>query len=554
MNNIQYEPQTNMISIYQSQDPYVYSETANSNLKLEEMPSATSSTSTSTATTTVSGSWADDAKYQFGQETPTISVVEQPINETVAAPTQPTVQSTVNQEMLQQLLADTDHYHLNGSTVQKDITADSKRHECTAGPRTFYERIGVHLEFWGNNASTATEAAFTKDPNWELVYASDYGPSVNQWGGVQPGDICVQFAYDKNGKSTSHGCMFNGQQWVSDFKQRNCWVYESTSSRKVPKGAVQVWRYKPLYNQTVSNRQGGILTWASSPKYSSYEAFTGISKFADGGDFQIYQSQEYSPYIKTLNEDYSLDKMSVVPEQSQDGTVVASTATSWADDPKYSFGQVPVVDATTQASPTTESSVTVVTPITTSVVSKTITPKGPNAARDRMIQAIMSYGVDEVTATALAVQTGGESNYNPKLDSGIGGWIPSTRGKVIDAINDHFGTNYPRNSFKTIPLEQQIWALVNRYYLPYKDKVDAIDGLYGKAEAFAKIGFGPAIFSQGSWTDKKGLTSKTKGKTYRDTPEDWYRYIVDTGNVTWGTTNWDDHFAHRVQAHGWNLA
>jgi len=263
----------------------------------------------------------------------------------------------------------------------------------------------------------------------------------------------------------------------------------------------------------------------------------------------VYQSQKV--YLPT--EDTSDSILFNDPETSNPTVSVsqAAPATDWFNDSKYQFAEP--VEVPTVTTTTTETTDTPEISTTSTTQSRTIRPKGKNEARDRMIAAIVNLGVDEVTATALAVQTGGESNYNPALDSGIGGWVPSTRGKVIDAINEHFGTHYDRTSFKKIPLEHQAWALVNRYYLPYKSKVDAIPDLYGKAEAFAKIGFAPAIFSQSSWTDKKGLTAKTKGKTYRDTPEDWYRYLVDTGNVTWGTTNWHDHFAHRIKAHGWEL-
>ena len=49
---------------------------------------------------------------------------------------------------------------------------------------------------------------------------------------AQPGDIAVM-SHGKHG----HICMWNGSQWVSDFKQNNMWVYSG-------EGVCRIFRYK----------------------------------------------------------------------------------------------------------------------------------------------------------------------------------------------------------------------------------------------------------------------------------------------------------------------
>lgn len=66
------------------------------------------------------------------------------------------------------------------------------------------------------------------------VHAKDYGPTLTGKGFVQipasaqtpyepqKGDIAVIQPYE-GGSISGHICMYNGAQWVSDFKQRDMW-------------------------------------------------------------------------------------------------------------------------------------------------------------------------------------------------------------------------------------------------------------------------------------------------------------------------------------------
>ena len=139
---------------------------------------------------------------------------------------------------------------------------------------------------------------------------------------------------------------------------------------------------------------------------------------------------------------------------------------------------------------------------------------------------LMSYpGMTDSVALLLTLQAGAESGYNPKPSSsfapggGLGGWISSNRGAVLDYINNKYGKNYSR--IDDIPLDQQIDALKWFYYDKNKNFVDShLDDV----AILSKYGFSPAITKTGSWTNSRTV------KTYTNTPEGWTAYMNDTGN------------------------
>lgn len=178
----------------------------------------------------------------------------------------------------------------------------------------------------------------------------------------------------------------------------------------------------------------------------------------------------------------------------------------------------------------------------------TLTAKGAIENRSKILNTLISLGLDEATATALTIQAGGESSYNPanSAGQGLGGWLSSynIRQSVLDHINELNNTSY--QSLIDVPIELQAEALKWWYYDPYKSQIDAQPSVYKKAEMFAKIGLSPAIVKNGRAT--------WRGKVYEDTPEGWISYLTDTGNNPNGRyRSLEDQILYRIKRSGYDV-
>lgn len=127
--------------------------------------------------------------------------------------------------------------------------------ECTSGPSTWYHNGGIELgrEWWKpKTVETSTyedvRAKF-EGLDFKLVLNGNKETAM-KWSPSQfaPGDICTIHAYAyKNGKrySTSHGAMWTGSDWRSDFIQKSIWVYPSGTGRQGDH-SVCIWRHPDL--------------------------------------------------------------------------------------------------------------------------------------------------------------------------------------------------------------------------------------------------------------------------------------------------------------------
>ena len=125
--------------------------------------------------------------------------------------------------------------------------------KCTSGPSTWYENGGIKLDrqWWTpNKVETSTYEAVKKkfeNSGFTLVLHGDKETAL-KWSPSQfaPGDICTIHAY-KDGKKqpTSHGAMWTGSDWRSDFIQNSIWVYPSGTGRQGDY-SVCVWRRQDL--------------------------------------------------------------------------------------------------------------------------------------------------------------------------------------------------------------------------------------------------------------------------------------------------------------------
>lgn len=127
--------------------------------------------------------------------------------------------------------------------------------QCTSGPSTWYENGGIKLDrqWWTpNKVETSTYESVKKkfeNSGFTLVLHGDKETAM-KWSPSQfaPGDICTIHAYkykDNKKQPTSHGAMWTGSDWRSDFIQNSIWVYPSGTGRQGDY-SVCVWRRQDL--------------------------------------------------------------------------------------------------------------------------------------------------------------------------------------------------------------------------------------------------------------------------------------------------------------------
>lgn len=103
--------------------------------------------------------------------------------------------------------------------------------KCARYVRTAIEAGGISTE--GRPNSAYQYADFLPKIGFNLIHKVTGKAKQRDWSNVnaKPGDIAVM-NHGKHG----HICMWNGKQWVSDFRQNNMWVYSGD-------GECSIFRY-----------------------------------------------------------------------------------------------------------------------------------------------------------------------------------------------------------------------------------------------------------------------------------------------------------------------
>jgi hypothetical protein len=174
---------------------------------------------------------------------------------------------------------------MNNKYSRYHITKEDKFHCCTSGPSTWYNqawkkykdviveylksnvrRTNYHPENWKKfmdgdswwspcRVKTSTVSAtesYLQERGFELVWQGTKETALqmdkNRSDYFRPGDIVTLHAQGP----TSHGEMWNGKDWRSDFIQNGIWVYGKnggrTSGCNGQTASVALWRH-PLFQE-----------------------------------------------------------------------------------------------------------------------------------------------------------------------------------------------------------------------------------------------------------------------------------------------------------------
>ena len=162
----------------------------------------------------------------------------------------------VTNERMKKILANTNRaysddfgwYTLKGP---KDTYSDNGvrvKGVCTSGPTTWYKNAGINLRWW-KSASTATHTEPQKhfiDNGFKLVWHGNRDEALKlKPSQFAPGDISTLHGYNLSGKASSHGAMWTGSDWRSDFIQNSIWVYGKNNGRD-GNYSVCIWRHPNL--------------------------------------------------------------------------------------------------------------------------------------------------------------------------------------------------------------------------------------------------------------------------------------------------------------------
>ena len=93
--------------------------------------------------------------------------------------------------------------------------------------------------------STANKAQIDKNLlklGFECVWHGNKEQAIKNQKNFFPGDICYYFS--SHGRT--HACMWDGENWVSDFVQKGIWVYGNNNTRNGDEGVV-IYRYAPFW-------------------------------------------------------------------------------------------------------------------------------------------------------------------------------------------------------------------------------------------------------------------------------------------------------------------
>ena len=120
--------------------------------------------------------------------------------------------------------------------------------ECTSGPTTWYKRAGINLKWWvsaGKATHTEPQNHFISN-GFQLVWHGNRDEALKlKSSQFAPGDISTLHGYNLSGEASSHGAMWTGSDWRSDFIQKSIWVYGTNNGRDGDY-SVCIWRHPDL--------------------------------------------------------------------------------------------------------------------------------------------------------------------------------------------------------------------------------------------------------------------------------------------------------------------
>lgn len=134
-------------------------------------------------------------------------------------------------------------YDYRGSTVQMTNTSHG---QCTYGPSTFFKELNLQGSFWDtNNPETAMSTNLT-EKGFDKIWDGNYSDIKNKshLSVLKPGDLMITYGIKDNGQNSSHIAMWNGDEWVSDFKQNEALVY-NTERMGASGNSVEILRLNP---------------------------------------------------------------------------------------------------------------------------------------------------------------------------------------------------------------------------------------------------------------------------------------------------------------------
>lgn len=169
----------------------------------------------------------------------------------------------VTNEKMKKVLQDVSHFYLSHEykKPEKRVAVrgsgcndapQSPPRQCTNAPSTWYNNAGNDLCFWTREIgpSGAThENTLLNDKKYNMVLV--WHGTINKAKALpnssfRPGDVCTQYYYKGSNKTnpSSHGCMWTGHDWRSDFIQSTIMADSRFTDANMRDGdySVCIWR------------------------------------------------------------------------------------------------------------------------------------------------------------------------------------------------------------------------------------------------------------------------------------------------------------------------
>lgn len=134
-------------------------------------------------------------------------------------------------------------YQHNGETIPIGTTSNG---QCTYGPSSFYQELGLQGSFWDTRNPTTAMATKLTEKGFDRVWQGNFNDVRNNshLETLRPGDLMVTYGKKGNGNDSAHIAMWNGDEWVSDFKQKGALVY-NTERMGASGNSVEILRLNP---------------------------------------------------------------------------------------------------------------------------------------------------------------------------------------------------------------------------------------------------------------------------------------------------------------------
>lgn len=134
-------------------------------------------------------------------------------------------------------------YDHQGSKVQMTNTSHG---QCTYGPSTFFKELNLQGSFWDTNDPKTAMSTNLTQKGFDKIWDGNYSDIKNKshLSVLKPGDLMITYGVKDNGQNSSHIAMWNGDEWVSDFKQNEALVY-NTERMGASGNSVEILRLNP---------------------------------------------------------------------------------------------------------------------------------------------------------------------------------------------------------------------------------------------------------------------------------------------------------------------